>query len=305
MRSWILLMAAAIVVAGCSDGGGKTQEAVVDIEIETAPGLGAVAGIVVDDAIVPVAGALVVLESDPPMERTTDERGAFVFADVRPGTYFLRASKPGHEPAQASVEVVADAAPAPAKLQLVRLFDQEPFAEQYKFDGLLTCSYFAVLITAPCVTDYTSILVPGGAAPILREVQGDVRDYEMAIGNGWQQIVIEMAWEPSAAGTSEALGVTVSHKERLASHWFASGGGPSPYRMQIDVGAAHPSHQGDPAAIPPEGIPDLFAFVGVEPAEGDPAALALNQEFELFHHTFYFAPPPEGWSFVAGHPMPF
>lgn len=300
-----LLLACALALAGCADGG-DDRPAPQDLVVETSPGLGAVVGVVVDEAILPLADAQVVLESDPPREQATDAQGQFAFADVAPGTYFLRVAKAGYDAAQASVEVKADEpAPPVVKVQLARLFDQDPFVEQFKFDGFLTCSYFAVLITAPCITDYTSIVVPGGAAPVLREVQGDTRDYELAIGAGWQQMVIEMAWEPSAAGTSQGLGVTVSHTQRLASHWFASDGGPNPFRLQIDVGAAHPTHQGDPSMIPAEGIPDLFAFVNVQEGEGELAAVALNQEFELFHHTFYYATAPPEWSFVAGDPLPF
>ena len=46
---------------------------------------------------------------------------------------------------------------------------------------------------------------------------GDQRDYLTSIGAGWQQLVIELTFEPSAQATSSAMGFVVSHPNRTGA----------------------------------------------------------------------------------------
>ena len=51
--------------------------------------------------------------------------------------------------------------------------------------------------------------------------------------------------------------------------------------------------------IAPEGQDDVFVFFNV----GD--GVGVLQTFEVFQTEFYYAPAPEGWSFLAGDELPF
>lgn len=294
------------MLAGCSDAGGTdaAEPDFDDVEIQDDKGL--VRGVVVDQAISPLAGVDVLLQTGGEgLQATTDEEGRFVFADVIPGTHVVSASKAGYDHVQSSVDVVAGVKdPAAVKLQLTKLFEQDPFVEQFKMDGFIACSYHVsagASVAAPCITDYTSILVPGGAAPDLRDVQGDTREYLMELGSGWQSMVIEMTWEPSASGTSPEMGGAASYEGRLATHAYSRFDGPAPLRVQIDEGMPGP---GGDEPVPSEGLDDLIVFFSVRSGD-DPVAVSVNQEFEVFHHTFYYGDPPEGWSFLAGDELPF
>ena len=180
--------------------------------------------------------------------------------------------------------------------------------EPFQFKGRLACHVQAGA-TAPCVTDFTQI-VPGcgnGCVPQLRTVLGDARDFIYAINGGWQTHIVELTWEPSSVATSQNLGIIVrDFAPGGANHQYASSGGPDPVWLRIDCCDPHPT-QGGPhsLAIPPEGYDNIMHFTGVRTEAGQPAAVAVEQEFEVFVHTFYYGIPPEGWSFMAGDSNPF
>ncbi len=304
---WVTGAALLLVVtflAGCADGGGAAEpQATEDFGVAPTEDAGIVIGVVVDDAIRPLVGATVILRiPDAPRTATTDDDGRFAFADVPPGTYFLEATHPQAESAQTSVEVVAgDPDPPVVRLQLTRLFSQEPFHEAIKFTGFIQCGYVAVVISSLCVNDYTTLVINGGCCPELRELV-DNRGYVSEVGSGWQTMVFELTWEPSAQGTSEEMFVLVSYTNRTASDWYGQVGGASPVLLRFEQGVQHPTGAGEPPLIPEEGLPNLYTFAGID---GDDVAIGFSQEFEIFQHNFYYGKPPEGWSFVAGDAPPF
>lgn len=116
-----------------------------------------------------------------------------------------------------------------------------------------------------------------------------------------------MTWEPTSQGTSTNMGMVVStyKPERDGAHWFAEFEGANPLRGQIDVGEEHPTAGNvDPTEIPEEGLERMSYFVSVRP-DGETPGLALNQKFTVYLTMFHYGKPPEGWSFVAGDPLPF
>ncbi len=315
MRNIIpIALLACIMLAGCSgdstESPSQEDSGFEDINLNVSETTGAIIGVVVDDAIRPITGATVTLVLDSGrVDSQTDEQGRFAFDGLAAGTYILEVKKPGYVPAQSTADVQAGVDKPPlVKILLERLFSQDPYMTEFKSSGFITCAYHALLLTAPCVTDYTSIspTCPGGCAPELREVQGDKRSFEFEVEGGWQTIIFELVWEASAEGTSDEMGVTVSHTERTSGHWYASADSASPLYLRIEEGVAGPSPQNDGSGedmIPPEGKPNLLAFVGI--GSNDLLAAGLNQDFELFAHMFYYAPAPEGWSFVAEDAPPF
>lgn len=305
----VLLLALALLIAGCADDAASAQDDDdFDVDVEVDKDTGGIRGVVVDSTIVPVPDATVKLTStDPPLETLSDAEGRFAFSKVVPGSHVVEVSKYGFEAVQSSVEVKAgEAQPPVVRIQIQQTYSQAPYSMPFTFDGQIVCSYSASAgitgITAPCVTDYTSLVCPGGCAPALREVQGDSRDWVQEIQSGWKTHMIEMTWDPSAQGTSDQLGFTVSHTERTAYHWYASFGGDNPVVARIDCCEPHPSRQ-QADGIPEEGLPNLLTFANVRGS--GPFSLALQQDFQVITHTFYHLAAPEGWSFINGDEPPF
>jgi Carboxypeptidase regulatory-like domain len=319
----VLLLGA--LLAGCSDPepSALSDSAFDDLDLEVSATTGAIRGVVVDERIVPIAGASVALTGGAAEQAAmSDDQGRFTFSNLAPGVYFLAAQAALHEPAQTSVDVVAGVAEPPVtKLLLTRLFTQEPFVEQVKNDGFIQCNQAGIVYaSAPCVTDFTGLAgsnlngtvpgcTPGGCAPQLRRILTEQRGFTYAVGPGWQQIVQEMTWQESS-DTFSRMGITFSYNEtqRIASHWYARSDSTSPLRMQIDVGVVHPDAQipeGYPDRIPAEGHPDLYYFVGVRQDTFPVPAVAVNQNFQIFSTAFYYGLPPVDWSIVNGDPLPF
>lgn len=304
-----------LLLAGCSGGGGggpvaDDADSFSDLGVVPTATTGVILGVVVDDRIIPVAEASIEANgAGGSFKATTDGEGRFAIGDLQPGTYLLQATHLLYQPAQTSVEVVAaDADPPVTRIQLERLFSQDPYSETLKFEGFIACGFNAGT-TAPCVTDFTQVLPPcgGGCYPPARTLMGDRRDYLTAIGPGWQQLVIEMHWEPSAQATSTDMGFIVSHPNRTgAAHSFGGAAGPSPLRWQADVGVdADGASSQEPTQIPAEGWPDLLVFSNVRASDDQVAAVTVNQRFTIFQNNFYYGRAPEGWSFVNGDEMPF
>ncbi|MGB1585658.1 MAG: carboxypeptidase-like regulatory domain-containing protein [Thermoplasmatota archaeon] len=305
MRATCLLLLLSLTLAGCAEetaGPTPAEEGPVAQFDEVT---GAVRGVVVDEQVVPVAGVTVTLADT---STTTDADGSFVFNNVVPGSYVLEASSPLHNGVQQTITVAAGEATDVVKIQMTRLFSEDPYVEPFQFKGRLACHLQAGL-TAPCVTDFTQI-VPGcgnGCVPQLRTALGDSRDFIYEITGGWQTHVVELTWKPTSVATSQNLGIIVrDFAPGGANHQYASSGGSDPVWLRIDCCDPHPT-QGGPhsLAIPPEGYDNIMHFTGVRTEDGQPAALAVEQEFEVFLHTFYYGIPPEGWSFLAGDSNPF
>ncbi len=311
----LAMVVAGVVLAGCSSSGGPEgpgQEdgaAFDDLDVQATDTKGILLGVVVDEAIRPIPEAQVALRlpDGSTLDQATDADGRFAFGDLEPGTYFLVVKHGLYLDAQTSAEVVAgDNEPRVQRIQLTRRFAQDPYMEILPYDGYLACAYSAFVLSSTCVNDYTRLagVVPGCQGGCLREYNvsqagGNIREYTTSISPGWQTLVFEMTWAPSLTGTGNELGVTVSFFNRTSTgHWYGNAVQANPLRMQIDVGVAGPNQQEEPELIPAEGMNDLFVFFGA----GD---LAVNQKFQSFQTNFYYAVPPEGWSFINNDPRPF
>lgn len=307
MRSWIALPLLVALLAGCTDtptevpledGGFDDVPVVVDDQT------GGIRGVVINDAIIPVEGAAVKLLSTE-FSATTDSQGRFTFSKVPPGTYFLSAEKALHQSIQSSVEVKAGLKEPPiVKLQMPRLFQADPYLQVFAMDGFFTCTQAGLYVggygSSPCHS-YSATLDFCALAGACLDQE---RVFETTIGPGWQTLVYEMTWDSSAYGTSQNIGVVMSedYETRSKSHNWANYGGPNPVMFAINVGEEGPNAQS--GAIPEEGVPVFSMFQGVR-SSGLTPGLAIDQSFQAWLTSFYYAPAPEGWSFMRGDPAPF
>jgi hypothetical protein len=234
MRAFVVLaVLGCLTLGGCSGAGDGAADEAADFDdtgVRATATTGILLGVVVDERIVPIEGAAVELTGAATEQAlTTDAEGRFAFGDLEPGSYFIAVSHFLHAPAQTSAEVVAgEEEPPVVRVLLTRLFEQEPFSEASKFDGYIQCGYANPQVSTQCVDDYTRFVVPGGLAPQVRELV-DHRSYVSGVSGGWQSIVLELVWEPSAQGTSDELFVITSHYNRTGTHWYgrAEGAGPA------------------------------------------------------------------------------
>lgn len=314
VRSFAGLLVLALL-AGCTSGTQTTEDQVPfdGLEGQASATTGVLRGVVVDDRIVPIVGAVVDLRgaSEAP-NQTTDDQGRFLFSDLPAGTYFLHVSSPLHKGIQSSADVVAgEAEPRAVRIQMERLFTQDPFVVQITREGYFQCSQAGAGLYASsnCVYDpYRWAFGPGDSpTQPVDNVTTQTREWHSDIGPGWQTLIFEMQWTPTSQGTSANMGIVVSTQKstRDGAHHFAQFEGGTPIRGQIDVGVEHESAANvEPTMIPPEGMTNMSYFVGVR-EDGFTPGIAYQQQFELYLTMFYYGKPPEGWSFINNDPMPF
>jgi hypothetical protein len=310
----VALLLAAALLAGCTGGGAKAGAGKGpgnDLPVEVSATTGAIRCVVVDDQIRPVGNATVVARGST-MQRntTTDDQGRCVLSGLDPGTYFLVVTSPRTKPVQSSVEVAAGVTEPPlTRIQVERLFTQAAYSVQVVRDGFFQCSQDGASVFYSSSNCSDGIFGPASEAePALSNVTTQQREWHSDVAPGWQEIVFEMAWEPTSDGTSQKMGMIVSTYKptRDGAHCFAELIGTSPDRLQIDVGVAHETNCGvKPTQIPPEGMQNMSYFVSVRSADGLTPGLAVNQEFKVYLTMFHYGRPKEGWSVVAGDPLPF
>ena len=313
-----------LLLAGCSSPSktGPEDEADFDeLGLEATETTGVIRGVVVDDAIRPVAGALVALALSASANRTTESAadGAFGFDGLEPGTYFLSISKLGHRPSQTSAEVVAGVnEPGIVKVLLVLDPTSGPRVEALQWTGFVECSFRPMVIAADC----------GGFVPSGEE--GDIsRDYNFTETPDWIQV--ELLWKSTqAAGDEMSLDVSCLAGDDLCPDvqvGINESEGRSPLMLAINRSVAElwQFGQGEDMHV------RIFAFdsdadVYDENLMNDTTggqvecvrwpiifdaciratgpAFIFQQKFDVYVHTFYGYLPPDGWTFVANGPPP-
>ena len=97
-------------------------------------GKGAVAGVVVDDAIRPIAGATVSMAGETLGQ--TDDEGIFILDALDPGLVIFMVSADGYVPIQTSADVLAGET-AQVRVQLPRDDSPQPYRVTYAHDGFM------------------------------------------------------------------------------------------------------------------------------------------------------------------------
>ncbi|MEA3135906.1 MAG: hypothetical protein QOC71_187 [Thermoplasmata archaeon] len=310
MRGWIALALVTALLAGCTSKGADNGDEPVadfnDLGLQATASTGIIRGIVVDDAIRPIAGANVLLTPGDKTTLSTDA-GTFGFDALEPGTYFLRVEKAGYNATQTSTDVVAGVAePAIVKVLLAVNPATRPYVEVYQFEGYLECG-----VTTP----------PVGVA--LCFVGGDTLNdntqitYDLTRRPAWVQT--EMVWE-----STQQLG------DELALMYSYSGGcglfcdhevdGTSPLLLQANQTVIDTIGLGNGTGLyirvfnsdldeTDAGLDDVCTPVpdpvlGNIWCLGNGWGLTLEQKFNHYTHVFYGYTPPADWRFSSGQDVP-
>lgn len=276
----------ALALAGCAqDGATPGEDALVDESefegVEATATTGVIRGVVVDEAVRPIAGAAITLAGNDPREATSSDAGAFAFADLEPGTYFLTTTKIGYSSVQTSVDVVAGVQEPPiTKVLLVADPASTPFVTSATLDGFIECSVRAFV--------YGIALCEGiGNDNVVHDLN---LDGVPTFAQG------ELVWD-----STQALG------DELSFNWRKTGTnsdyidteGPSPLLLQAngtllgenDVGTEQPLRS--------------VIFTGHNPLTEPPAGglwgvgIQAQQRFTIYLHAFYNFEPQSDWRFTV------
>lgn len=309
---WLASCALAVLLmSGCTEGTGDGTDAPADdptedLGLTSTETTGVLRGVVVDEAIRPLADVTVSITGLTSANTTTTANGAFGFQDLEPGTYFVMATKAGFSTIQQSAEVVAGVDDPPlVRFQLTIDPETKPFFEAYVFDGYIQCS--------------VSFIAAGFAAcSSLGPASTDRFDvtYTMAKTPAWLQS--EMLWD-STQTVSDALSMSYSASGdgALLTNW-ADAGGSSPITIQTNGTLNAQWNIGNGT--------DLFIRVFNEPIEGtapsDPVngddcvdrpvlsgcltglGLTVQQQLTIYTHAFYGYTPDPSWRFSEASVVP-
>lgn len=150
MRWLALGILVAVLVAGCGNkASGANQvrfadgESVsLDLPEEQKPDedgfVGAVSGVVIDDAVYPIPGASVAIVGRP-LQAVADGDGLFSFLDIAPGLYTVQATKEGHATGLGTLNVKAGEV-TKAVLMAPRLPYQAPYHVTHAFEEFRSAS---------------------------------------------------------------------------------------------------------------------------------------------------------------------
>jgi hypothetical protein len=270
----------AALLAGCSGGPEAPAEVVIEskppeeihsqdeetpIEAVFTPSpktRGHIAGVVVDEAIRPIVGAVVHLPGLV-LERVNDRDGSFGFVDLHPGPYFITVNATGFYNAEAVLQVDADEFTR-AKVILTRIPPPEPYRIMQSFEGFSE-------VTADPVFGLSFFC--------------SACDFDFYLDRpGLHTVILEAVFEQSTTGSSfyyDFYSDSSSYSSRIAS---GSTGNP----MRVEVRGEdlpgdddHFDLRVDPQSFP---VPEQ------------------SKRFQVFVTAFYNEGPPTGWSFVKGDP---
>ncbi len=279
------------LLAGCSGAGqggddgttvtlgdGSTVELV---ELDSQEGTGSISGVVVDEAIRPLAGVEVTM-TDTGSKGLTDAGGLFTFVDVEPGSHFLSvADTVLGDVRYHGVQTVAEVMPSEtAKVRIILVADAVGAAYHgptMKFDGYIEfASGFVDEVLDLAVWNHTYGPVSFPPSPLCAchfyyQAEAAVETH-----------VLELNYEESNP-MPHGWVLDLNGQNRSGALFFCDYEHPTPCIAHIDG--------------QPYGEDERSFDVGVW---SDPLWVHFEQSFQFFVTVFYVEPAPEGWSFIRG-----
>lgn len=327
MKLLAACMLVAVGLAGCSDDPApeQTDDFSDDIDLQATDDTGIIRGVVVDNAIVPVEGAVVEVCGKPEFSFTTGVDGAFGFDELDPGFYQVCVEKLGFTSStvQTNVEAGVDQPPI-VKVILEPIPGFSPFYNLFQWEGYIQCnSNYANFCF---IANYYPSLVLGDYGGLTDDSSVHFWfDEFIDVGRSPDHLQVETVWEPTQLlGTSFNIRYeTAEPGDFLIPCVFGSQEGNSPQIYRINgsqardagLGAPDPNPDGEGCDI--DDGPDGFA---VEFFSGDALGvcqepgvvngcypklgLTVEQRTSSFITSFYDYVPPQEWIFIETNEVP-
>jgi hypothetical protein len=282
----LLLLVVAASLAGCTgdeDGapgtdsvqlGDGTTLQLADADDATTTSTGAISGVVVDDAVRPLADVSLRVLGLTQRNLTSDAQGLFLVGELEPGLYTVHANRTGFMPVQTTAEVRAGEV-AKVRVQMPSDTSPQPRHVTLQYDGFIQAGN-------GLANQAWELFVNGTAG-----VPANSCDCQFYFQTEQEAstFIIEVTWEQSVANPT---------------------GDNSGYWAVWDDGEADGGYLDESCANPCYGVASVDGFALPETRNFhtdiwlDASWVQVNQRFTQYVTIFYNGDAPEGWSFVAG-----
>lgn len=291
--SFVVLLLLLAGLAGCADD----QTSPPTPQAETT----SVKGVVVTQAIVPIKGAQVTLNTGD--LTTTDEGGLFEVGPVAAGSYRLTVKADGYADAHMDVVPGGDL----VKIVMVNVRSDVPYIEVLSFEGFHECTFDFY------ITGVGSQTVPCGLVDCVsgEDVSTDVWLFEFRVESpGLRGLLAELVFDSQATGSQ--MGLHLRSVTETGGCVDAGGGvdvqyaskrGPSPLPMWVYQGIENPGAEDGAAFHVPQNETKLYQIMTVGRADYDAVAdvhLMLQSRQQLFVTLFYHEMGDPSYSIVNG-----
>lgn len=298
-------------LAGCSSGSDVQGDADQPQLTATAT-TGVIRGVVVDEAIRPLAGVAIEIAQAGSSARTaaTDANGFFGFDELAPGGYFVTAKKAGYLTMQQSVEVVAGVDEPPiVKIQLGLQLGELAFYTAIKIEGFMECAVTGANLCF-ILNYYPCFALQSAGQACTGNLTNDNSFFVLdSHFNGYNRVPdwtqAEMTWESTqSVFTYLTLRIDIMSEAPFIDFSNSTASGPTPLMASFNQSIAEEYELGVGAAFA------LEAFSGGSPVlcEIDDllciAEATVEQRITYFVHTFYGYLPPPDWRFTTDGTVP-
>ncbi len=290
MRTTILICFIITMMAGCSDDSPTAlTDGGPDVGVKATETTGVIRGVVVDESVRPVAGAVVTVprQAGEPLVAETNAEGAFGFEGLEPGTYFIQVTKVGYFDTQQSTEVLAGVDEPPfVKILMLANPDAVPYSRVSEFTGFIECSTSVIAVCS----------VPNNG--ITGNVTNDRFDTIEESDPNPAFMQAELVWESTQSlfpNLYIALHASQDGDRGEQLGWIE---GPSPQVLTFAGDELTPHSFGTVNDI----MVQVFSAGFIDEGQFE---LTVNQEFQIFTTTTYQFQPPAGWMYhVNGEAVP-
>jgi hypothetical protein len=287
VRSSLFLCAIFVTLsfAGCVDGSGKSV-APGGPNVELDQGAISIRGLVMDDELVPIAGASIV---DAGSDRTamTDLQGVFVLGPLEEGQHALTASKAGYESVSLAVQVFNEPVDG-IRFLLSAVATDVPYHETTNHVTFVNCASYNPIGGLPCTK-----LVDYVAGTSLSPEESFAFPFQVP-SPGLADMLIEMTWTPQAFASDMLFKMQTPPGQpatALSQSYFAMEGG-KPLRGWVTANIDNDGEDGGWAVFDAE--PKKVTYEGMT-IWSDNNATIPGVPGVLSGWTFYFNHRAETW----------
>ena len=306
-----LACASILALSGCSGDAPEADplaSSFDDLDLQATSTTGVLRGVVVDEAIRPVAGAKVTLGGSS-AEALSDDSGLFGFEGLSAGNYFLTVEKRGYVRTQQSTAVVAGVADPPIlKVLLVADPSTLAYVEVTSYEGYIQCGFKVAMV----VFDAGSC-DPQGATGLSKN---DDSAPWFPVSRKPMYYQSEMTWEPAQEFSRSLVTIQVACDlddcGETDTNRLCNVRGPAPLVCKVNMTAAADGGGGG-HGLNETGLGgdvggftvQMFAGCYQQCVVGAVGlGIALEQRFQVFNHVFYGYEPPADWVFLTDGPPP-